>query len=246
MRSLTATFLLITALALSSTAQAQDAGLKGLFHRAKSAISHTASSLLGGHRNTQGKVAGPSTTDGPYYRPINPAKPGAIVGIFNRHRVGQAWPRVAVKFTKAGTNLACWTAEAEIWKSARHHHRETFQICNAPLAFQDASGQTRYLGAPEDDPYDSQGTPAITLAQNIQGLSHAQTALGGERTFGPNPPHMLFDVNGASSSPDFQHQYHEILVRLMWLTGWMDHGDPRLNNMAGKTLWVVGFDGPVR
>lgn len=201
MRHLTATCLLIAALGLSSTVHAQDTGLKGFFHRAASAVSHTASKLLGGRNGTQGKVAGPATTNGAYYRPLTPAKPGSIVGIFDRHRVGQAWPRVAVKFTKAGTNLACWTAEAEIWQSARRHHRETFQICNAPLAFSDASGRTHYMAAPEDSDYGAQGVDAIVSAQNIQGISQAQTALGGFRTFGPNPPHMLFDVNGAPSSP---------------------------------------------
>lgn len=231
-------------LALSLTPlHAQDSGLKGFLHRAGSAITHTASKVLGGPGNgATANVAGPATTDGAYYRPIAPAKPGDIVNIFASHRVGDAWPRVAVRFTEAGTHLACWTAVAEVWHSAKRHHQETFHVCNAPLAFTDAMGQEHYMTAPEDSIGNGQGRLQLLTAQNIQGISHVDTSAGGVRNMGPNPPHMLFDLGDATESGPFAHQYHEILVRLMWITGWMNHADPVLDNNSGKTLWIVGVD----
>ncbi|UGB44705.1 hypothetical protein LQ772_11975 [Frateuria edaphi] len=222
---------------------AQDSGLKGFLHRASSAITHTASKVLRGPANgASANAAGPATTDGAYYRPVSPSKSGDIVGIFAHHKVGDAWPRVAIKFTEAGTNLACWTATARVWRSATRHHDETFQVCNAPLAFTDAMGQTRYMTAPEDSIGNGQGRLQLLTAQNIQGISHVDTAVGGVRNMGPNPPHMLFDLGDATESGPFAHQYHEILIRLMWITSWMSHADPVLDNNSGKTLWIVGVD----
>lgn len=231
-------------LALSLTPlHAQDSGLKGFLHRAGSAITHTASKVLGGQGNgATANAAGPATTDGAYYRPISPAKSGDVVGIFAHHKVGDAWPRVAVKFTEAGTHLPCWTAVAEVWLSAKRHHQETFQVCNAPLAFTDAMGQTHYMTAPEDSIGNGQGRIQLLTAQNIQGISHVDTAVGGVRNMGPNPPHMLFDLGDATEDGPFAHQYHEILIRLMWVTGWLNHADPVLDTNSGKTLWVVGFN----
>jgi len=232
---------LLLALSLTPLHAQDSGGLKGFLHRAGSAITHTASKVLGGPGGN-GQVAGPATTNGPYYRPINPAKPGDIVGIFASHRIGAAWPRVAVKFTEAGTHLACWTAVAEVWRSAKRHHQETFQVCNAPISFTDATGQSHYIAAPEDAVGNGQGTLQLTIAQNIQGISHVDTAPGGARNMGPLPPSMLFDLGPATQSGPFAHQYHEVLIRLMWLTGWMNHDDPVLDTRAGKTLWIVGVD----
>jgi hypothetical protein len=230
-------------LALSlSPLHAQDSGaLKGFLHRAGSAITHTASKVLGAPGGN-GQVAGPAATEGPYYRPINPAKPGDIVNVFAGHKIGDAWPRVAVRFTEAGTHLACWTATARVWHSATRHHDESFQVCNAPISFTDAMGQSHYITAPEDAAGNGQGTLQLTIAQNIQGISHVNTAPGGVRNMGPLPPSMLFDLGAATQSGTFAHQYHEILIRLMWLTGWMNHADPVLDTRAGKTLWIVGVD----
>lgn len=221
---------------------AQDSGLKGFLHRAGAVVTHTASQVLGGSGNGTANATGPAATDGPYYRPISPAKSGDIVGIFANHKIGDAWPRVAVKFTEAGTSLPCWTATARVWHSATHHDDETFQVCNAPVSFTDAMGQSHYITAPEDSVGNGQGTLQLTIAQNIQGISHVDTATDGARNMGPNPPHMLFDLGPATQSGPFAHQYHEILIRLMWITGWMNHADPVLDNNSGKTLWIVGVD----
>lgn len=240
-----ATWVAVTALLLTTHAQAQTTGgLRGFLQKAGATASHAASSVFGtGNPSAaSGQVAGPATTTGAYYRPLHPSTPGAIVGIFDGHRVGDAWPRVAVRFTQAGADQACWRAEATVWRSAKDRTVETFNICNAPLAFTDQMGQTHYMTAPEDAPGGGQGLVAINTAQNIQGMTQADTAPGDVRNAGPLPPHMLFYLGQGSESGPLARQYHEILVRLMWLTGWMNHSNPVLDIRSGKVLWVVGID----
>jgi hypothetical protein len=212
-------------------------------HRAGTAVTQTASKVLGGNGAAAiGQAAGPATTTGPYYRPLSPSSPGAVVGIFERHRTGDAWPRVAIRFTRAGANQACWTAQATVWRSAKERHVETFDVCNSPVAFTDSLGRNQYMTAPEDAVGGGQGTLQFSIAQNIEGISHADTAPGDVRDDGPLPPHMLFYLGQETQSGVFAHQYHEILIRLMWITGWLDHANPVLNNNSGKTLWVIGFN----
>ncbi|MET4675882.1 MULTISPECIES: hypothetical protein [unclassified Luteibacter] len=240
-----ATWMAVAALLLTTHAQAQTTGgLRGFFQKAGATVSHAASSVFvsGNPSATSGQVAGPATTTGAYYRPLHPSTPGAIVGIFDGHRMGDAWPRVAVRFTQAGADRACWRAEATIWRSATNHIIETFDVCNAPLAFTDAMGRQQFMTAPEDDFNGGQGRVAINTAQNIQGMSHADTAPGDVRNAGPLPPHMLFYLGQGSESGPLAHQYHEILVRLMWLTGWMNHANPVLDVRSGKILWVIGLN----
>ncbi|MDR6640891.1 hypothetical protein J2X57_000085 [Luteibacter sp. 1214] len=233
---------LVIAVVTSAQAQDQESGFKRFMHRAGAAVSQTTSKVLG---NTSaapgGQAAGPAKTTGAYYRPINPSIPGAIVGIFDQHRMGDAWPRVAVRFTRAGADQACWTAQATIWRSPKDRRTETFDICNSPLAFTDAMGQTHFMTAPEDAPGGGQGTLAFSIAQNIQGMSHVDTAPGDARDT-ELPPNMLFYLGTDSQTGTLAHQYHEILVRLMWLTGWMSHSNPTIDIRSGKTLWVVGID----
>ena len=214
-------------------------------HRAGAAVSQTASKVLGDAPSVAGgQVTGPATTTGPYYRPLNPSAQGRIVGIFDGHKMGDAWPRVAVHFTQAGADQACWRAEATVWRSAKDRTVETFNICNAPLAFTDQMGQTHYMTAPEDAPGGGQGLVAINTAQNIQGMSQANTVPGDARNAGPLPPHMLFYLGQGSESGPLARQYHEILVRLMWLTGWMNHANPTIDIRSGKLLWVIGLEPP--
>lgn len=234
----------VVSLLLTTHVQAQTTGgLRGFFQKAGATASHAASSVFGSdNRSTApGQVAGPATTTGAYYRPLNPLSAGTIVGIFDGHRIGDAWPRVAVRFTRAGADQACWTAQATIWRSPKDRRTETFDICNSPLAFTDAMGQTHFMTAPEDAPGGGQGTLAFSIAQNVQGMSHVDTALGDARDT-ELPPNMLFYLGPDSQTGPLAHQYHEILVRLMWLTGWMSHNNPTIDIRSGKTLWVVGID----
>lgn len=240
-----ATSVAVAALLLTTHAQAQtNGGLRGFFQKAGATASHAASSVFGtgNPSDTSGQVAGPATTTGAYYRPLHPSTPGAVVGIFDGHKMGDAWPRVAVSFTRAGVDQACWRAEATVWQSAKDRTVETFDICNSPLAFRDAMGQTHFMTAPEDAPGGGQGVVAINTAQNIQGMTHADTATGDVRGPGPQPPHMLFYLVQGSESGPLARQYHEILVRLMWITGWINHSNPVLDIRSGKVLWVVGID----
>jgi hypothetical protein len=233
---------LVIAVVTQAQAQEQEPGFKGFMHRAGAAVSQTTSKVLGNTSSApSGQAAGPATTPGSYYRPINPATPGGIVGVFDGHRIGDAWPRVAVRFTRAGADQACWTAQATIWRSPKDRRVETFDICNAPLPFTDAMGKTQYMTAPEDSPGGGQGALAFSIAQNIEGMSHVPTSAGDARDT-ELPPHMLFYLGPDSQSGPLAHQYHEILVRLFWLTEWINHSNPTIDIRNGKTLWVVGIN----
>lgn len=239
---LRATFMALLFVIATSVNAQEETGFKGFMHRAGAAASHTAAKVLGTTPSAAGgQAAGPATTTGPYYRPLTPSTQGRIVGIFDGHKMGDAWPRVAVNFTDAGADRACWRADATIWRSPNDRRTETFDICNAPLAFTDAMGRTQFMTAPEDAPGGGQGTLAFSIAQNIQGMSHVDTAPGDARDT-ELPPHMLFYLGPESQSGTLAHQYHEILVRLMWLTGWMNHSNPTIDIRSGKVLWVVGID----
>jgi hypothetical protein len=238
-----ATWVALAALILTTQTQAQNnGGFRGFLQKAGATASNAASSVFGSGNQAAvpGQVAGPATTTGAYYRPLNPSSQGAIVGIFDGHRMGDAWPRVSINFTKAGVSLPCWTAEATIWRSPKDRRTETFDICNAPLAFTDAMGKTQFMTAPEDSPGGGQGTLAFSIAQNIEGMSHVPTSTGDARDT-DLPPHMLFYLGPDSQSGPLAHQYHEILVRLFWLTGWMNHSNPTIDIRSGKTLWIVGI-----
>jgi hypothetical protein len=215
---------------------AQSTGFQGFLQRAGSAVSQTASNVLGNHQGT-GNAGGGATTSGATFRPISPASGGQFTGLFNNWHSGDAWPRASVYFTAWGPNLPCWTARATIWRSVREHHEETFQVCNAPLFIHDDMGGSMQLSA-------THTTDNVVMkmdgAVNIQGISHADTA--NERDAGPNPPHSLFALNFGAERNALMPQYHEILLRLMYACGYEDATDKGINNMAGKVLWVQGFD----
>jgi hypothetical protein len=161
-------------------ASAQSTGFQGFLQRASSAVSQTASNVLGNPQGT-GNAGGGATTSGATFRPITPATGGQFTGLFNTWHSGDAWPRASVYFTAWGPNLPCWTARATIWRSVREHHEETFQVCNAPLFIHDDMGGAMQLSA-------NRSTTNVTLqmdaAQNIQGISHVDTA--NTRDAGPN------------------------------------------------------------
>lgn len=215
-------------------AQAQSTGVAGFFQRAGAAIKTGAGQVLG-KPNT---VAGTTTTTGATFRPISPSDGGEFQGLFEHWKQGDAWPRAAIYFTKWGTSLPCWTARATVWHSLSSHHDETFQVCNAPLVIHDDMGGTQTLGATGGfDP--SQTIYKMDSAQNIQGISHADSS--NTRDTGPNPPHNLFSLNWGTHQA-LLPQYHEILLRAMYACGYEDPTSKGINPMAGKLLWVVGFD----
>ena len=218
-------------------AHAQDTGFKGFLHRAGSAVSQTASNVLGNRQGSGNAAGGGATTTGATFRPINPASGGQFVGLFDQWHSGAAWPRASVYFTAWGPNLPCWIARATIWRSPISHHAETFQVCNAPLFIRDDMGGSMQLSATRST---SSVTVQMDTAQNIQGITHADTA--NSRDAGPNPPHMLFALNFGAEGPALQPQYHEILLRLMYAAGYEDATTKGISNVGGKILWVQGFD----
>jgi hypothetical protein len=179
------------ALFFASPAAAQSTGFQGFLQRAGSAVSQTASNVLGNHQGV-GNAGGGATTSGATFRPISPATGGQFTGLFNNWHSGDAWPRASIYFTAWGPNLPCWTARATIWRSVREHVEETFQVCNAPLFIHDDMGGSMQLSA-------THTTDNVVMkmdgAVNIQGISHADTA--NERNAGPNPPHSLFALSSS-------------------------------------------------
>ncbi|MHB1056678.1 MAG: hypothetical protein ACYC0F_02200 [Rhodanobacter sp.] len=234
--SITAAVIVFIA-ATTGLAHAQDTGFKGFLHRAGSAVSQTASNVLGNHPGPSNATGGGATTTGATFRPINPVTGGQFAGLFDQWHAGDAWPRAAVYFTSWGPTLPCWTARATIWRSPNSHHVETFQVCNAPLVIHDDMGGSMQLSATKTT---SNVTVQMDTAQNIQGITHADTA--NSRNAGPNPPHMLFALNFGAEGPALQPQYHEILLRLMYACGFEDATTKGISNVNGKVLWVQGFD----
>jgi hypothetical protein len=215
-------------------AHGQNTGVAGFFQRAGAAIKTGAGQVLG----KPAASSGTSATTGAYFRPISPADGGQFQGLFDHWKQGDAWPRAAIYFTKWGSSLPCWTARATVWRSPTSHHDETFEICNAPLVIKDDMGGTQTLGATGGfDP--SQTSFKIDSAQNIQGISHADSS--NVRDTGPNPPHNLFALNWGTHRT-LLPQYYEIVLRAMYACGYEDPTSKGINVMAGKTLWVVGFD----
>lgn len=223
---------------LLGTTHAQDTGFKGFLHRAGSVVSQTASNVLGNHPGSGPAIGAGATTTGPTFRPINPATGGQFTGLFNQWHSGDAWPRASIYFTSWGPNQPCWTARATIWRSASSHHVETFQVCNAPLFIHDDLGGSMQLSATRTA--GSSVETQMMIAQNIQGITHADTA--NSRNAGPNPPQSLFSLNFGAEGPALMPQYHEILLRLMYAVGYEDATTKGINGMSGKILWVQGFD----
>jgi len=212
--------------------QSTGTGVAGFFQRAGAAIKTGAGQVLG-----KPNTAGGATTTGPTFRAISPAAGGQFEGLFDHWHPGATWPRAAITFTHFGSRLPCWTARATIWQSATQHHDETFEICNAPLFIHDDLGGSQQLSATNST---SSVTMTMDSAQNIEGISHVQTAT--VRDTGPNPPHMLFTLNWGNSGNALMPQYHEILLRLMYACGYEDPTSKGINNMLGKVLWVARFE----
>jgi len=225
-----ATWALLLSLCVTPILHAQANGISGFFHRAGAALKIGASKVLGQPTPT----GGGATTIGATFRPINPASGRQFTGLFDQWHSGDSWPRASVFFTKWGPNLPCWNARATIWHSPRSHHVETFQVCNAPLFIHDDMGGSMQLTI--DNSVETQ----IVIAQNIQGLTHADTA--NSRNAGPNPPRSLFGLNFGAERVALMPQYHEILLRLMYAAGYEDATTKGINGMSGKVLWVQGFD----
>lgn len=218
-------------------AHAQDSGLKGFLHRAGSTIGQVAGRALGAPANpAAAQTGGIASATGPYFERIKPATGGEFEGLFERWKQGDAWPRAAVKFTEFGSQLPCWTATATIWHSPSRSHEETFKVCNAPIVTTDDLGNPAQVGGM---PLNGIGTQ-LFLARNVPGISHADTS--STRNTGPNPPALLFGVSLVGESQRIAPLYDQQIVRLAWITGYINHGEGAVNNNSGKLLWVAGFD----
>jgi hypothetical protein len=219
---------------------AQESGFKGFLHRAGTAVSQTAQAVVGSPAGSPQVSAGfprggtnGTTTNGPYYRPISPAR-GTFPGIFANYHPGlDTFPRVALAFTRFGASEPCWTVRATIWRSAKTSTIETFDLCNAPITAQDDLGNT----ATVDDGQGMTLANAILPAQNLEGSSHATSSP--TRTDGPNPPLQLFAIQATGPNAfAFSVQYRNMLLRAAWLSGYLNPSAPTLNSTIGKSMWT--------
>lgn len=249
---------LILVLSALTPAHAQSAGsAKGLLFRAAAAVlgqpqqsaqakaihTHAGDGIPG----TMG--AGQAVTDGAVYRPISPAH-GEFPGIFDGFSVHESvrrghYPRVALTFETYGATIPCWKVRATIWQSARNHHDERFELCDAPLTAKDDLGQPSVIGDP---------TLALTgVIQSRHILATSGLTVIDKRTIGPNPPRTPFNISVGSSTPNaglFLFQYKAILARAMVISGYAAKSDISGGNAmlsaptagsAGQLLWVAGF-----
>jgi hypothetical protein len=229
------------ALFFASSAAAQSTGFQGFLQRAGSAVSQSAGTIMGkpvGLSNSDNPSSVAVATTGEYFRPISPSSGGEFRGLYDSWRQGNGWPRASVFFTEYGSRLPCWTARAVIWRSPTSHHEETFQVCNASVTTKDDMGNTSQIGGPG---IDSQMGAMLAATRNVQGITHAETA--SSRNAGPNPPAMPFNVviSGLEGTR-IRPMYNAVLIRLIWVSGYLTMGDSQVTTTPGKSLWVAGFD----
>lgn len=248
----------LVALCLPNSSNAQSAGgAKGFLYRAAAAV------LGQPQKNTQAKEiqsqagadipgtmgAGQAITDGPVYRPLSPTH-GQFPGIFDGYSVSESvrrghYPRVALTFETYGATIPCWKVRATIWQSARNHHDERFELCDAPLTSQDDLGQPMVIPDPT--------LPLSSVIQSRHILPAPGLTVSDERTTGPTPPRSPFNINIGSTTPDaglFLFQYKAIVARAMVISGYASRSDVSGGNSmlsaptagsAGQLLWVAGF-----
>jgi hypothetical protein len=239
------------------TAHAQSAGgAKGFLYRAAAAVlgqpQNSKTTAIHGQAGAGipgTMAAGQAITDGPVYRPISPAH-GQFAGIFDGFSVSESvrrghYPRVALSFETYGATIPCWKVRATIWQSAKSHHDERFELCDAPLTAKDDLGQPSVIG-----------DPTLALSGVIQSrhiLPAPGLSVTDERTTGPTPPRSPFNINIGSTTPNaglLLFQYKAIVSRAMVISGYASKSDISGGNAmlsaptagsAGQLLWVAGF-----
>lgn len=251
---------LILALSALTPAHAQSAGgAKGLLFRAAAAVLGQPQS----QQNTKATVvhspdgagipgtvgAGQAVTDGPAYRPISPAH-GDFPGIFDGYSISKSvrrghYPRVALTFETYGATVACWKVRATIWQSAKSHHDEHFELCDAPLTSRDDLGQPMVIPDPT--------FPLKGVIESRHTMAANGMTVVDERTTGPNPPRTPFDLNVSATTPNaslFAFQYKAIMARAMVISGYAARSDVSSSNSmisstmagsAGQLMWLAGF-----
>ncbi len=241
-----------------TTSHAQSVGgAKGFLYRAAAAVlgqpqKNTQTTAIHNQAGTDipGTMgAGQAITDGPVYRPISPAH-GQFPGIFDGFSVSESvrrghYPRVALTFETYGATLACWKVRATIWQSARNHHDERFELCDAPLTGKDDLGQPMVIGDPT--------LPLSSVIQSRHILPAPGLTVSDERTTGPTPPRSPFNINIGPTTPNASlllFQYKAIVARAMVISGYASKSDVSGGNAmlsastagsAGQLLWVAGF-----
>jgi len=236
------------------TSSAQDTGFKGFLKNATAAVmgqpqspSSSKNVMPRNVNDIPGTIAvGQAVTTGSVYRPTGRSE---FKGIFDGYSVAKnvpmgRFPRVALTFETYGGSVACWKVRATIWQSARNHHDERFELCDAPIVSHDDLGATSVM--PD---------PSLSLRSVIQGkhiLALPGLTVTDERTTGPNPPRSPFAMSFGASTPNrgnLRVQYEAIISRAMVVSGYVSKSDAGGSDMrdasragsAGQLLWVAGF-----
>lgn len=244
--------------ALTSAHAQTTGGAKGFLYRAAAAVlgqpltpkgakAAEVHSATGDIPGTMG--AGQAVTDGPVYRPISPAH-GQFAGIFDTYSIAEGarrghYPRVALTFETYGATVPCWKVRATIWQSAKDHHDERFELCDAPLTTTDDLGNPAVIADPTLD--------LTSVIESTHTSDNMDVSVIDERTTGPNPPRTPFALNVSSSTPNastFAFQYKAIMARAMVISGYASRRDvsgpesmrtATLAGSAGQLMWLAGF-----
>lgn len=214
--------------------------LNGFVQKANNAVESAIGSVTGGS-------GGGASTAGPVYTPISGGH--SLSGLFagqnqQKANYGQiAYPRVALAYLSYGADQPCWKVQATIWKNPKQSHDEVFQICDAPVVMNDATGQA---GTISDQ---ALGTIAYKLDQTRAPMNVSST--GEQRTRGPLPPARPMNVALMSASPvganPLQVRLDAINARIAYVSGYVPFGDTSI--MSGLSaafydyrVWIYKFD----
>lgn len=186
---------------------------------------------------------GGAGADRTVYTPLT--GPGRLKGLYaaQDHRQAQLgrldWPRVALTFTEWGASLPCWTVEARIWTSAAASTVETFKACaDAPLRVADDLGDQVELT-------DNARAAATTDLMVGLRVKPGKPSTGEQRTAGPNPPTVPFNVRAGREGVAWQAR--KVALSAAWAAGFFKAEDLRpgpsgiLTPFRDSRMWIAGF-----
>ncbi len=218
--------------------------LNGFVQKANNAVEGAISSVTGGSGGNGNAL---TNAAGPVYTPISGGH--SLSGLFagqnqQKANYGQLpYPRVALAYLSYGADQPCWKVQATIWRSPKQSHDEVFQVCDAPVVMNDATGQA---GTISDQ---ALGTISYKLDQTRTPMNVSST--GEQRTRGPLPPARPMNVALMSSSPvganPLQVRLDAINARIAYVSGYVPFGDTSI--MSGLStafydyrVWIYKFD----
>lgn len=216
--------------------------INGYIAKANGAVESAISSVTGSTGSSGGDL---TNAAGPVYTPISGGN--SLQGLFGGQNQQLAnygklsYPRVALEYLSFGANQPCWKVRATIWRSAKSSHDEVFQVCDVPIAVQDAVGQVGQLNPMGIiDKLDQTRTP-----MNVSNT-------GDERTRGPVPPLRSMSVPLTSTGPMFQAnplqtRLDAINARIAYVSKYVPLGGTSAMSVVSSAfydyrMWIWRFD----